>query len=177
MEISRPLIEAGQHELQIDLPSEPIGPDADPERWSQALVNILDNAAKYTAHGCEIGLPTRHEGPHVMIRVKDNGIGVPADSLDTIFDLFARVDDSLERAQGGLGIDLILSGRGFVAMYGGSAAFSEGAGHGGEFVVRLAVMGEQARRVEHARSGESLCRQSTHGASWWSTTTRMERKA
>jgi PAS domain S-box-containing protein len=144
VEASRPLIEKWQHELDVRLPAEPIYLEADPTRLSQVLLNLLNNAAKYTEQGGRIGLTAEKENEHVVIRVKDTGIGIPREMLSRIFEMFTQEDRSLERSQGGLGIGLTLV-QSLVEMQGGTVeAHSEGPGKGSEFVVRLPVAREVA---------------------------------
>jgi signal transduction histidine kinase/CheY-like chemotaxis protein len=142
VEASRPLIDKWRHEFTVTTPSEPIDLDADLTRLSQVLLNLLNNAAKYTERGGRIWLTIEREGDHVLLRVKDTGIGIPGEMLPRIFDMFTQVDRSLERAEGGLGIGLTLVQR-LVEMHGGTvAAHSEGPGKGSEFVVRLPIATE-----------------------------------
>ncbi len=137
VEVTRPLIEAQEHELSLSLPTEPLALEADPVRLEQILVNLHTNAAKYTEPGGRIGLSAEREGSWVMVRVQDGGIGIAPEMLPRVFDLFIQVDSSRERSQGGLGIGLSLVRR-LVEMHGGTvAAFSAGLGQGSEFVVRL----------------------------------------
>ncbi len=137
VDTSRPLIEGARHELTVELQPEPIYLDADPIRLAQVLSNLLNNAARYTEAGGHIWLTARVQGDQVEIAVRDTGVGIPADALPRIFDMFAQVDDSLERSQSGLGIGLTLVKR-LVEMHGGSVeARSEGSGRGAEFTVRL----------------------------------------
>ncbi len=140
VETSRPLLDAGGHRLTVVLPSEPIWLDADLTRLAQVFLNLLSNAAKYTERGGEIRLTAERQGPEVVVRVRDTGIGIPAEMLPRIFEMFTQVDQSLERSQGGLGIGLTLVKR-LVEMHGGSIeARSDGPGLGSEFVVRLPVV-------------------------------------
>jgi CheY-like chemotaxis protein len=144
VEASRPLIEKWGHELTVSIPAEPILLEADVTRLAQVLSNLLNNAAKYTDHGGRIRLSAERHGRHVLIRVKDTGIGIPPDMLRSIFDMFAQADRSLERSEGGLGIGLTLVQR-LVEMHGGSVeARSDGPGTGSEFLVSLPL-------AEHAR--------------------------
>jgi PAS domain S-box-containing protein len=139
VESVRPLMQAAPHELTITLPAEPIMLDADPVRLSQVVLNLLNNAAKYTPPGGKIELSARQECGHALIAVKDSGIGIPAESLANIFDMFSQHAPARERAQGGLGIGLALV-RGLVELRGGTiTAQSAGLGLGSEFVVRLPV--------------------------------------
>ena len=108
VETSRPLIDARRHELTVTLPPEPLWCEADAARLAQVLANLLNNAAKYTEEGGRIGLTVAREGDEAVFRVRDTGIGIPADMLPRIFELFTQVDRSLDRSEGGLGIGLTL---------------------------------------------------------------------
>jgi len=137
---SRPSIDARKHTLDIDLPAEPLQVDGDPVRLSQVVLNLLNNAAKYTPEEGKIRLAVEKIGGEVLIRVMDTGIGIPADLLPRVFDLFTQGDRSLDRSEGGLGIGLTLVRR-LVEMHGGSVeAYSEGPGLGSEFLVRLPLL-------------------------------------
>ncbi|HYG63443.1 MAG TPA: ATP-binding protein [Thermoanaerobaculia bacterium] len=137
METSRPLIEAAGHRLTVIFPERRLLLDADPTRVSQVLSNLLNNAAKYTSDGGHIELIAGQEGEEAVIRVRDDGIGIPKEMLGLIFEMFTQVDTSLERAQGGLGIGLTIARR-LVEMHGGTLeAASEGPGRGSELTVRL----------------------------------------
>jgi len=149
VETSRPLIEARRHRLSVSLPQEPAQLEADPVRLEQILVNLLDNAAKYTEPGGHIWLTGAREGEEVVIRVRDTGIGIPPDMLTQIFNLFTQVDRALDRSQGGLGIGLTLV-RSLVELHRGNvSAHSKGLGQGSEFVVRLPLW-----RVRPGSGGE-----------------------
>jgi signal transduction histidine kinase len=137
VETTHPLIVERAHDLVIDIPDEPLHVLGDPTRLTQALGNVLSNAAKYTERGGRIKVRVSREGPEVLIRVSDNGEGIPADLLPVIFNLFTQLDRTSGHAQGGLGIGLALV-RKLVEMHGGSVtAHSEGAGRGSEFTIRL----------------------------------------
>jgi PAS domain S-box-containing protein len=137
VETSRPLVEAGRHQLSTDLPPNPVWLDADPTRLAQVVANLLNNAAKYTPEGGRIGLSAALTGALVEIRVTDNGVGIPPDVLPRMWELFAQADRSIGRAQGGLGIGLTLVKR-LVELHGGTVdAHSAGPGRGSEFIVRL----------------------------------------
>jgi PAS domain S-box-containing protein len=139
VEASRPLIEKWGHGLTVTIPPQPIQIDVDPTRMAQVLSNLLNNAAKYMDQGGRIWVIAERQGDHVLIRVKDTGIGIPTQTLPRIFDMFTQVDRSSERSEGGLGIGLTLVQR-LVEMHGGTVeARSDGPGKGSEFVVRLAV--------------------------------------
>ncbi|HET9229169.1 MAG TPA: HAMP domain-containing sensor histidine kinase [Thermoanaerobaculia bacterium] len=137
LEISRPHIEKAGHQLKVELP--PLDPelDADPARLAQVLSNLLGNAAKYMEPGGCIRLSVCTDDEFTVIRVRDEGIGIPAELLDRIFEPFVQVDGSLNRSQGGLGIGLALV-RSLVSLHGGTVtAHSDGLGTGSELVVRL----------------------------------------
>ena len=137
VDTARPHIEAAGHELDVSLPTEPVYLDVDPVRLAQVLSNLLNNAAKYTERGGRIWVAGRRRDDQIEVRVRDSGIGIPAESLSSIFEMFAQVDRSLEKSHGGLGIGLTLVKR-LTEMHGGSVeAKSEGVGKGSEFIVRL----------------------------------------
>jgi CheY-like chemotaxis protein/two-component sensor histidine kinase len=139
VETSRPLIDEAGHTLTVDLPPDPVPLDADPVRLAQVLLNLLNNAAKYTEPGGRIGLTADRAGDVVAIRVTDTGIGIPADKLPILFDLYSQVDETAERSQGGLGIGLNLVKR-LVEKHGGRIEVrSAGPGRGSEFTVTLPV--------------------------------------
>jgi PAS domain S-box-containing protein len=137
VETVAPMIGAAQHRLDIALPAEPVYLDADPIRLAQIFSNLLNNSAKFTPRGGRIGLTATLEGSVVAVSVKDNGLGIDQRHLEEIFGLFSQVDQSLERAHGGLGIGLSLVRR-LAELHGGTVtARSDGPGRGSEFVVRL----------------------------------------
>ncbi|MFL5330740.1 MAG: ATP-binding protein [Gemmataceae bacterium] len=139
VETSQPLIEAGGHELIVDLPPEPIWLDADPTRLSQVFSNLLNNAAKFTERGGHICIRAKRDGDQVQVTVADDGIGIARELQPQLFGLFTQLDRGLERAHGGLGIGLSLV-KGLVELHGGTVqAKSAGAGKGSEFVVCLPV--------------------------------------
>jgi PAS domain S-box-containing protein len=143
VETSRPVLEAARQRLEIEVPSTPLTVDADLVRLAQIVANLLNNAAKYSDPGGRIALAVRREDGEAVISVRDHGIGIPAELLPHIFDMFAQADRA--RPQGGLGIGLSLARR-LTELHGGRIeARSEGAGRGAEFVVRLPVL------VQHAR--------------------------
>jgi signal transduction histidine kinase/CheY-like chemotaxis protein len=143
LDTSRPLIEAEQHELVLDLPDDALPLYADATRLRQVVSNLLNNAAKYTPRGGRIVLAVRRSGDQVSITVTDNGIGIAASALDEVFDMFTQVGRERHRARGGLGIGLSLV-RSLAQLHGGSAsAFSAGAGQGSVFTVCLPLAGAQ----------------------------------
>ena len=151
VDASRPLIEQMGHKLTVTMPGRPIRLEADTTRLSQVLLNLLNNAAKYTDNPARIWVTCEDENGEVVISVKDSGIGIPPEMLPHIFDLFIQVDRSLDRAEGGLGIGLTLVRR-LVELHGGSVeAHSEGIGKGSEFIVRL----PKTAQVPEGKSRES----------------------
>jgi PAS domain S-box-containing protein len=137
VETARPVIEAAGHQLTLSLPPEPVHLDADLTRLAQVLSNLLTNSARYTDRGGRIWLTAERRDDEVAVSVRDTGIGIPADALPHIFDMFSQVDRSIERSTGGLGIGLALV-KGLVEMHGGTVtAESAGLGKGSTFTVRL----------------------------------------
>jgi len=140
LEVSRPAIESHKHRLQVSLPATTVGLDADPVRLAQVFANLLNNAAKYTPEEGTISIVAELEGDRVLVRVRDNGCGIPAEMLPHVFDLFTQANRSLARSEGGLGIGLTLV-RSLVEKHGGTVeARSEGFGRGSEFIVNLPVL-------------------------------------
>jgi signal transduction histidine kinase len=155
LETARPLIESRKHELTITLPPKPVRLLADPTRLAQIIANLLNNAAKYTETGGRIWLAAEQQGNYVVLRVRDTGVGIPADVLPRVFELFAQADRTLDRSQGGLGIGLTLVRR-LVEMHGGTVeASSPGPGLGSEFTLRLPTVPEiePSQTVETPNAG------------------------
>jgi signal transduction histidine kinase/CheY-like chemotaxis protein len=143
VEACRPLIERGGQTLSVALPSEPVMLDADPTRIGQILLNLLNNATKYTERGGHIEVTAQVVDEMVELRVKDTGIGITADMLPRVFDLFTQAERSMSRSQGGLGIGLTLVQR-LAQLHGGAVeARSEGPGKGSEFIMRLPCLDAQ----------------------------------
>jgi PAS domain S-box-containing protein len=137
VETARPLLESKHHTLRIDLPREPAELHVDPLRASQALGNVLTNAAKYTDAGGHIELGATVDGSSLTIVVKDSGIGLTAESIPRLFEMFSQVDAISERTEGGLGIGLALV-KGLMELHGGSVAVSSpGLGLGSAFTLRF----------------------------------------
>ena len=140
VESIRPLLEASGHELTIALPRKTIYVHGDPMRLAQVVGNVLNNACKFTEKGGRIWLTAETEGEEAVIRVRDTGLGIPAEQLGRIFEMFAQVDTPLESSHTGLDIGLTLV-RQLVEMHGGTVeAHSAGAGQGSEFVIRLPLL-------------------------------------
>ncbi|HYG61516.1 MAG TPA: PAS domain S-box protein [Thermoanaerobaculia bacterium] len=137
VEACRPAIHAKEHALEVNLPAEPLEVQGDRTRLVQVLSNLLTNAAKYTDAGGRLYLTAAREGGQAVLRVADNGVGIAPELLPTIWDMFSQVRETLDKAQGGLGIGLSLV-RKLVEMHGGTvAAESPGLGRGSTFTVRL----------------------------------------
>ncbi len=139
LETSRPVIEQAGHELSVVVADESIFVHGDATRLAQVVSNLLNNAAKYTPRGGHVRLTAGREDGTAVVLVKDNGIGIPRDMIDSVFEMFTQVDRTLEKTSGGLGIGLSLV-KGLLAMHGGTIqARSDGEGMGSEFVVCLPV--------------------------------------
>ena len=134
-----PLMDRRGHGVAISLPPQPIWLDADAARLQQVVVNLLTNAAKYTADGGRIHLSVVAEGDGCVIRVRDTGVGIAPEFLPVIFELFTQAERSLDRSQGGLGIGLALVSR-LVEMHRGTVEVTSTVGVGSEFVVRLPAL-------------------------------------
>jgi len=150
VEIAAPLLETKQHVLVLDVPRSGLQVEADETRLAQVIANLLTNAAKFTDPGGEISLSAAREGDDVLIRVRDNGVGIPPELLPNVFDIFTQGQRNNAAAQGlGLGLALV---RNFVRLHGGTVtARSEGPGRGSEFTVRLPAV-EAEPRVEPVSS-------------------------
>ncbi len=140
VEASRPYFEAARHTFLLDIPEGSYPLRADPTRLAQVFSNLLNNAAKYTPDEGTIRMDVERENGSVLVRVKDNGIGMAPDVLTTVFDIFTQVGNSQERSQGGLGIGLTLVRR-LVEMHGGVvSAQSPGLEKGSTFIVKLPLI-------------------------------------
>lgn len=162
VETVRALIEQRQHALEISLSPDPIWLYADAARLEQVVVNLLTNAAKYTADGGRISLSVRQEGQEAVLRVRDSGVGISPSLLPRIFELFTQAERSLDRAQGGLGIGLSLVKQLVEDLHGGHVEVYSVLGRGSEFVVRLPIVSTSLRpsspgaEAAKAPSGSSL---------------------
>jgi CheY-like chemotaxis protein len=146
-ETSEPLVTQFGHALRRGPVDDGIWLEGDFTRLTQIFSNLLNNACKYSEPGRMIDMSVSAEAGYVAVRIADQGIGIRPDMLERIFDMFTQVDDSLERAHGGLGVGLTLV-RNLVEMHGGSvAAESAGAGKGSAFIVRLPVTSERVPEV------------------------------
>jgi signal transduction histidine kinase len=148
LDTCRPMIDAAGHELTIDLPESPLPVIGDQVRLTQVFANLLTNAAKYTNGPGQIRVSARRAAGRAVVSVRDNGIGIPASHLTSVFDMFMQVDRSNRRAQGGLGIGLTLV-RTLVEMHGGRVeAQSGGTNTGSEFLVELPVFSQSVSANE-----------------------------
>jgi PAS domain S-box-containing protein len=157
LEASRALLQQQSHRLKVQV-DDALVVNADPTRLAQVLANLLNNAAKYTPPGGDIELRARRQGESVVLCVADNGIGIPADQLHRVFELFAQVPDGAVRAMGGLGIGLSIA-RKLVELHGGTLeAASEGRGRGSRFTVTLplAVLPERPAAPDSATRAPRL---------------------
>lgn len=158
VETARPVIDAAGHDLVLTLPEAPIHLDADLTRLAQVFANLLTNSAKYTKPGGRIELAAFRDGDDVVVEVRDDGIGIPAEALPTIFDMFSQVDRSMERSTRGLGLGLALV-KGLTEMHGGSVqAASPGEGKGSVFTVRLPALAAAPPQVPLPRDDDDLRR-------------------
>jgi PAS domain S-box-containing protein len=150
VESCRPTMDSAGHHFVVSDPDETILVQADLARLSQVIANLLDNAAKYSPRGSTIRLSVESGPGEAVVRVRDNGIGIPTSMLPQVFEMFTRADTSLEKPQSGLGIGLTIVKR-LVEMHGGSIeAHSEGEGKGSEFVVRLPRLGSSPAQEDSA---------------------------
>jgi PAS domain S-box-containing protein len=153
VETARTLIGERRHELIVSLPMQPIWLYADAARLEQVVVNLLANAAKYTADGGTLSISVQQVGDEAVLRVRDTGVGIAPEVLPRIFDLFTQAERSLDRSQGGLGIGLCLVQR-LVELHHGRVEASSTLGQGSEFVVRLPVMLTSAPRSSSIQNAD-----------------------
>jgi two-component system CheB/CheR fusion protein len=133
----RELIRQRRHEVEVVAPEGAVTVEGDRDRLHQVVVNLLVNAAKYTPEGGNIWVKVTTEGEEAVLKVGDNGVGIPTEMLPRIFDLFTQVESTRGASRGGLGIGLALV-KNLVALHGGSVQVrSDGVGKGSEFAVRL----------------------------------------
>jgi PAS domain S-box-containing protein len=145
LEACQPLIQEAEHQLVVRLPEKPLLFDADPHRLAQVLSNLLNNAAKYTPAGGHISLTAEVDDAALSITMSDNGIGIPTDMQDRVFEMFAQIDRFNELGSAGLGIGLSLV-KSLVEMHGGTVSVaSDGPNQGSHFTIRLPIS-------EHSRS-------------------------
>jgi signal transduction histidine kinase len=161
IETASPALERKQQRLDIDVPRTGLVLHADPARVAQIIANLLTNASKYSDEGRVITLRAAREGGYVVIRVRDEGIGIAPDMLDRVFELFEQQPQALDRSAGGLGLGLAIV-RSLVHMHSGRVrAISQGIGHGSEFIVELplaAAVAQSAAVVSSRAHGPDLPR-------------------
>ena len=144
LEACEPVIKRGGHQLTVEVPDEEVCVDGDPARLAQSLSNLLHNAAKYTPDGGQITVRLARRGDEAVISVQDSGVGLPPEMIGRVFDMFAQVNRTLARSQGGLGIGLALV-RSLVGMHGGRVlAESPGPGHGSTFAIELPLATQES---------------------------------
>jgi PAS domain S-box-containing protein len=153
LESSRPFLEEAAHQIEVELPPDPIFLMGDPVRLAQIVGNLLHNAGKYTEREGTIGLAARIEDLDLVVSVRDNGVGIAPEMLPHIFEMFTQVDRSRGQSRGGLGIGLTLA-QSLARMHGGRVeAHSDGLGKGSEFLVRLPILEIGAAPESHSREG------------------------
>ncbi len=152
VEAVQSFMEEKKHNLTVDVEAG-VSIRGDAARLQQVFVNLLGNAAKYTAEGGRIHITARRDHAEAVISISDNGVGLTSDLLPRVFDLFTQAHTSLDRAQGGLGIGLTVV-KSLIEMHDGSiVAESEGAGHGSTFTVRLPLLSDTNQAVESKTAG------------------------
>ena len=156
IEASRPLIDGGGHTLEVTLSEEPIVLLADVTRLAQVISNLLNNAARYSDRKGRIQVAVRRERGEAVVKITDEGIGIPASMLNRVFDMFVQVDRAHERGRGGLGVGLALS-RQLVEMHGGRiTALSPGPGLGSTFELRIPIVAEVEASVRASAVKDDL---------------------
>jgi signal transduction histidine kinase len=141
VEATQPILSDREHQLHVELPAAPLMVEGDGIRLTQVLANLLHNAAKYTGRAGTIWITASRDRDRAVVRVRDNGPGIPREQLAKVFELFSQLDSTLNRAQGGLGIGLFLAKQVIELHQGRVEARSDGEGKGAEFVVSLPCCG------------------------------------
>jgi CheY-like chemotaxis protein len=155
IEMASPIIEQQMQHLVVTVPNTGLRLEGDPTRLSQVISNLLTNAAKYTDPAGKIWIRASREDRHIVLRVRDDGIGISPEMLPDVFDLFSQSGRGLDRAQGGLGIGLAIV-KSLVELHGGSvSAHSEGIGKGSEFEVILPAA-EDGHATTHPLSATTV---------------------
>ncbi|QGJ68693.1 Chemotaxis protein methyltransferase CheR [Planctomycetales bacterium 10988] len=159
IESSQKNLEDSDHQLTLNLPQQSIFLEADPYRLAQVFSNLLSNAGKYTSAGGKIEVSVKQEGDEAVIKITDNGIGIPHEKLDSIFEMFSQVDQPKERANTGLGIGLSLV-RSLIEMHGGQVvATSDGENQGSTFQARLPILSKEEKRLDKREGSDSVVSQ------------------
>jgi PAS domain S-box-containing protein len=139
LDMTHHILEARGHSVLVSLPDETLVVNGDAARLVQVVANLLTNAAKYTSAGGSIWVALNTEGHHAVVRVRDTGVGIRAEHLTKVFDLFEQVERERDGAHGGLGVGLAVA-HGLVELHGGTlTATSPGPGKGSEFIIRLPI--------------------------------------
>jgi PAS domain S-box-containing protein len=150
------LLDQRSHKLSVSLPPDPISVNADVTRLEQVVVNLLNNAAKYTDEGGHIRLSAEKDGDLAVLRVRDTGVGIAPEVLENIFDPFSQAERTMDRAQGGLGIGLTVVQKIVELHHGHVEAASAGIGQGSEFTVWLPIFETEPRESNVSTSDESV---------------------
>jgi PAS domain S-box-containing protein len=137
LETTRPLVDERRQSVSLELPATPLYVEADPTRLEQIIVNVLNNASKYTPPEGRITVVASREGDEAVLRIRDTGVGISAEMLPRIFELFVQGDQSLAHTSGGLGIGLTLVHRLVQLHHGRLEVRSDGLGRGSEFTIAL----------------------------------------
>ncbi len=155
VEIAMPLIESRTHELSVCAMDEPLRVSGDLIRLTQVVANLLNNAAKYTEDGGQIWIAMAREGDEAVLRIRDTGLGLSPEMLESVFEPFTQGDRAVERSDGGLGIGLTLARR-LVELHDGKlSARSDGPGHGSEFIICLPIWRSATPMRDAAAQNES----------------------
>ncbi|MFA9216005.1 MAG: PAS domain S-box protein [Sphingomonadaceae bacterium] len=158
LETTQPVIEQKEHRLSVILPEHPVCVEGDRVRLAQVLSNLLNNSAKYTHRNGHIRVSLSIDGATAILTVADDGIGIPAPMLATVFGMFTQVDRALEKKSGGLGIGLALVKR-LVHMHGGTVtAYSAGEDQGAEFTVRLPIATDTTQQAAPSNAVATMMR-------------------
>jgi CheY-like chemotaxis protein/anti-sigma regulatory factor (Ser/Thr protein kinase) len=148
VETVRPLIERAAHRIEINLPRQPIYLDADPVRLAQVFSNLLNNACKFMDSPGQITVTVLQQDNEVSVSIKDTGVGIAEGKQESIFEMFTQANTTLTRSVGGLGIGLTLAKR-LVELHGGRiGVYSEGIGHGSEFVIHLPILAATTQQTK-----------------------------
>lgn len=158
LETASPLIEQRAHHLDVTVPDAGLPVLADGHRLAQAIGNVITNAAKYTPRGGHLQVTAHPDRGRAVLRIRDDGVGIPADLLPRVFDLFVQGKRTSERAEGGLGLGLAIA-RSLVQLHGGTlTAHSDGMGTGATLTLELPLAGEAITSVGRGASAESAPR-------------------
>ena len=153
---ARSMMAASDLQFTFTIDPRPLTIDGDAARLQQVCINLLTNAAKYTPRGGHVVLEAAREGTDAIIRVRDDGVGIPANMLESVFELFVQSSRTIDRAQGGIGVGLTLA-RSLIGMHGGTVhAASEGVGKGSLFTVRLPLSTKDIDEREVQKRGKSI---------------------